>query len=275
MTTDRDGLLAAIRERPDDDGLRLIYADWLDEHGEPARAEMIRMMVAAGPTLITKTFPRIRYPSPGEFARDGWGVCEVVTFAQTHAAVSVWLDDPRGDLDYGCLWDRGLITSITCPAADWLAHADGLLAEHPVQDVWLTTWPEINYVDGDSTTTDAFGEHTVYRRAARWGDKTASAVRAVGRREIHERYVRGGDTAVADLSARIRRDLEQMMSPLSLLRQWWPQVPAGGWHLPEIREAGWDEPTSPMTLPLSDLVSLHADLSRLTEAEGRRALRGR
>jgi uncharacterized protein (TIGR02996 family) len=35
--------LAAIREAPDDDAPRLIYADRLDENGEPERAEFIRV----------------------------------------------------------------------------------------------------------------------------------------------------------------------------------------------------------------------------------------
>src|SRR5262245_34947865 len=40
---DRTAFLAAIRENPDDDLPRLVYADWLDEHGEPERAEFIRV----------------------------------------------------------------------------------------------------------------------------------------------------------------------------------------------------------------------------------------
>jgi uncharacterized protein (TIGR02996 family) len=36
-------LLAAIRAAPDDDAPRLVYADWLDEHGQPERAEFIRV----------------------------------------------------------------------------------------------------------------------------------------------------------------------------------------------------------------------------------------
>ena len=31
-----EGLLRAICAEPDDDGLRLIYADWLEEGGDPA-----------------------------------------------------------------------------------------------------------------------------------------------------------------------------------------------------------------------------------------------
>src|SRR5437764_761726 len=37
-----EGFLRAILEEPDDDGLRLIYADWLEERGDP-RAEFIRV----------------------------------------------------------------------------------------------------------------------------------------------------------------------------------------------------------------------------------------
>jgi uncharacterized protein (TIGR02996 family) len=40
------GLLADIREKPDDLGLRGILADWLEESGQPARAQFIRAQVA-------------------------------------------------------------------------------------------------------------------------------------------------------------------------------------------------------------------------------------
>src|SRR5215208_6798469 len=39
-------LLDAIRAAPDDDAPRLVYADWLDEHGQPERAEFIRVQCA-------------------------------------------------------------------------------------------------------------------------------------------------------------------------------------------------------------------------------------
>jgi uncharacterized protein (TIGR02996 family) len=40
---DNPEFIAAIMANPDDDGLRLIYADWLDEHDQPERAELIRV----------------------------------------------------------------------------------------------------------------------------------------------------------------------------------------------------------------------------------------
>jgi uncharacterized protein (TIGR02996 family) len=39
----RDVFLADIRATPDDDAPRLIYADWLHDHGEPERGEFIRV----------------------------------------------------------------------------------------------------------------------------------------------------------------------------------------------------------------------------------------
>src|SRR4051812_40296621 len=41
--SDAPTLLAAIRAAPEDDAPRLVYADWLDEHGQPERAEFIRV----------------------------------------------------------------------------------------------------------------------------------------------------------------------------------------------------------------------------------------
>ena len=41
--TEREAFLAAICAAPDEDLPRLVFADWLDEHGEPERAEFIRL----------------------------------------------------------------------------------------------------------------------------------------------------------------------------------------------------------------------------------------
>src|SRR5215510_89544 len=38
--------LAAIAAEPEDDTARLVFADWLDEHGEAERAEFIRVQIA-------------------------------------------------------------------------------------------------------------------------------------------------------------------------------------------------------------------------------------
>lgn len=44
-TTDEQALLAAIAAAPFDDAPRLVYADWLQEHGADAEAEYVRTVV--------------------------------------------------------------------------------------------------------------------------------------------------------------------------------------------------------------------------------------
>lgn len=44
-----EAFLADIAEHPDDDGPRLIFADWLEDHGQPERAEFIRVQVELEP----------------------------------------------------------------------------------------------------------------------------------------------------------------------------------------------------------------------------------
>jgi uncharacterized protein (TIGR02996 family) len=44
-TTDEDALLAAIAAAPLDDAPRLVYADWLQDRGEDAKAEYLRTVV--------------------------------------------------------------------------------------------------------------------------------------------------------------------------------------------------------------------------------------
>lgn len=45
MTADEEALLRAVVDAPGDDAPRLVYADWLEEHGHPERAEYLRFEV--------------------------------------------------------------------------------------------------------------------------------------------------------------------------------------------------------------------------------------
>jgi uncharacterized protein (TIGR02996 family) len=46
MNTTEDGLIRSIAAEPEDDTPRLVYSDWLEEHGQPERAEFIRAQIA-------------------------------------------------------------------------------------------------------------------------------------------------------------------------------------------------------------------------------------
>jgi uncharacterized protein (TIGR02996 family) len=60
MTDDERGFINAIIESPDDDTVRLVYADWLEEHGQAERAEFIRVQIDlgnAGHCITTVGYP--------------------------------------------------------------------------------------------------------------------------------------------------------------------------------------------------------------------------
>lgn len=58
--TDRQAFLNAVIDRPDDDLLRLVFADYLEENGDPDRAEFIRLQVehAASDPARDESWPR-------------------------------------------------------------------------------------------------------------------------------------------------------------------------------------------------------------------------
>lgn len=87
---ERAALLKAICENPDDDTPRLVFADWLQENGEEARAEFIRLQV--------RHAERLRHAAPNteKFAR---------------RARELWLE-------HGVQWRADL------PAANWLKWHD-------------------------------------------------------------------------------------------------------------------------------------------------------
>jgi uncharacterized protein (TIGR02996 family) len=64
---DRDALLHAIAEHPEEDVPRLMYADWLEENGEPQRADFVRNQVElarlapADPTGYPLVRKNVRY----------------------------------------------------------------------------------------------------------------------------------------------------------------------------------------------------------------------
>lgn len=57
--SERDAFLAAIRANPDDDLPRLVFADWLDERGDPL-GEFIRVQVELEPARNRTDDPRVR-----------------------------------------------------------------------------------------------------------------------------------------------------------------------------------------------------------------------
>ena len=101
--SDRDAFLAAIRDKHDDDLPRLIYADWLEEHGEPQRAEFIRLQCAA---------------ARGEpSALSAAAAHRMVVLESAHRAD--WLGPAGGDV-FRAEFRRGFVEHAVLPAALFL-----------------------------------------------------------------------------------------------------------------------------------------------------------
>jgi uncharacterized protein (TIGR02996 family) len=135
VSTERQAFLAAIVASPDDDAARLVYADWLEEvGGEPERAEFIRVQVGAsrGAKPASMRLWDLLHHSEGWFPDVGkalriewnkWGVMhdDTVHYECRHHTNEFFVR---------C----GFVESVTCTAADWLAHADAI-HWHPAQTV--------------------------------------------------------------------------------------------------------------------------------------------
>lgn len=137
--SDRDALLNAILEAPDDDAPRLIMADWLDDHNEPERAEFIRLQIYM-PDGWEKRSNELRIENESKWLQ-GWplerGWCIFGDFGGERVAQEI--NSRRTNWK----WAKGFVSAITCTAANAITHLDAILAAQPVQEVTLTTWPEV------------------------------------------------------------------------------------------------------------------------------------
>ncbi|MBX9627955.1 MAG: TIGR02996 domain-containing protein [Gemmataceae bacterium] len=120
--TDRSVFLRAIRAAPADDTPRLVFADWLDEHDDPAWAELIRVQVELEPIHEQLDSPR----------RRGLADRETELLAR-HA--DRWLG-PVHDIAaeypaYGPVFRRGLPESVSLPLDTFLARGGELFAACP------------------------------------------------------------------------------------------------------------------------------------------------
>jgi uncharacterized protein (TIGR02996 family) len=128
MTPD-NAFLAAIIESPDDDSLRLIYADWLDDHGQPERAEFLRVQVELEPHRFQIDRPRVRELLTREAEllhrhEDAWlGPAALALRAE-------WTPSHHRAV-YGPFFRRG-VPELAAVSLDVLVeHGEDLLAAHP------------------------------------------------------------------------------------------------------------------------------------------------
>ncbi len=125
MTPD-EAFIQDIRANRDDDTPRLIYADWLDEHDQPDRAEFIRVQIELARLLAS--------PSPAHEARRGeLQARETELFRKNQTAWNRPLRRFGGNLVY----HRGLVERISLDARQFLDHAEEIFRLAPIWHVKL------------------------------------------------------------------------------------------------------------------------------------------
>jgi uncharacterized protein (TIGR02996 family) len=130
MTTaaiDGQGLLQAILVEPADDGLRLIYADWLEDEGQHARAEFIRCQVELQANR-TPGHPMRPEASEENDRRQDWLASRVQDILKANGFFGM----PPGSQ---AEWDRGFVESIRLPLDAWRQHGPALVRQHPIERV--------------------------------------------------------------------------------------------------------------------------------------------
>jgi uncharacterized protein (TIGR02996 family) len=157
--TDGDDLFAAVLASPDEDLPRLVYADWLDENGQPERAEFIRVQIELersmgnekqGAASVVANVPPIR---PEEFRKTrvyqlqpgdrGLSLLATETTLLGKYA-GHWLEPLR--LKNGPLYSnathgqfrRGFVEVVWMPAIGFLTHAEHLFRLSPVRELRVT-----------------------------------------------------------------------------------------------------------------------------------------
>jgi uncharacterized protein (TIGR02996 family) len=125
--SDGIALLRAILDDPDDDAPRLIYADWLDENGDQARAAFIRAQIKLA---------RLPQDDPD---RDRLVQTERTLWKANRDAWKAWVPVWAKVTEFR----RGFVEDIQCHAADFIAGADEIRLLTPLQGVRLDSTTEM------------------------------------------------------------------------------------------------------------------------------------
>jgi uncharacterized protein (TIGR02996 family) len=158
-------LLAAVLEVPEDDVPRLVLADWLEENGEPERAEFIRCQIEILRLQMQGT-PSVYYPDEPDAPeklnalrrrerelldahRMDWFAIPGLQRPWSNAKDDVvWATGSgRGyELYFGGKVRRGFVEAVSCDLATFLGNAPRLFASQPVRHVTIigegaNEWP--------------------------------------------------------------------------------------------------------------------------------------
>ena len=156
MLSNGQALFQAILDDPDDDTVRLVYADYLEEHGQPARADFIRVQIELA--LLPENDPRR-------------GDLEARERALLKDHYLTWVGPLRRLLPSMMprwVFRRGFVEEFTVEARGLVAQADAVFRLAPVRDLQVyLTWghlealvalPQLSRLDALRLDGNALGD---------------------------------------------------------------------------------------------------------------------
>lgn len=129
----QEALLQAILDDPEDVGARLVYADWLEEHGlEPVRSEFIRMQCGLDGKCscksmlcaVCKTLMKPRQQVQ-DLLRDHWGLLlaprpkDTFVWKDNDKIGYGWKESGRGSQDFQVFFRNGFVEAVRGKFTDW------------------------------------------------------------------------------------------------------------------------------------------------------------
>jgi len=133
-TATHAGFISDIIEHPDDDSIRLIYADYLEDHGDPERAAMVRM--GRHTEIHVDSFGRL--------------LSGVMNFKQSMVIreMIAELTANMTGLPSRIVVRRGFIAEVHAPLAVLEKHLPALVRQHPIGRVRVTDKEPALQTDG-------------------------------------------------------------------------------------------------------------------------------
>ena len=153
-------LIDAVLSQPSDDGPRLVYADWLDEHGVPLRANFIRVQCALASLECDKS-QNSSVPTYRDLERKCWDAkdeddewimpdgTEELFPAGRHEAIpqDIHRKGRTRNVLPVIVWRRGFIHSISATLSRLRAILPVLVRQHPI----VEAMPTDRYPESDAT----------------------------------------------------------------------------------------------------------------------------
>ncbi len=149
--------IKVIRETPDDDTVRWVFADYLIEQGQDIRARFVQIQLELAIIRCGCRKDGLRLDTgPNGYGPRSWDPCIHckkfnLKLAEREFIIEHGIDTLAGFecpiplvvalAGGGARFRRGFLEEVSCTAEEWIEHGDTIYAATPLREVQLTTYP--------------------------------------------------------------------------------------------------------------------------------------